>query len=475
MSGPWRHNSNFGSSYGVLTAEVVSWGQVAVSPQLVSWRAARSLASPLGVARQKLQVSAGALNLGVGAVDDSQMSPNAGVSLVRLLRIAVGTALFAAVFIVLGSSGAFAASNSTSVSTAHHDPDKGKGLLSGILNPVANIVDETLAQVPVVRDVTGNNTVGQIVAPVAAVTDKVEATVSAVPVVGDVVAPVRDVTNTVIPPVVDVVGSVTAPVLGVVDQATAPVDEVASPVLDPITGAVAPIVDGVTGGVADVVENVVVPVVPGTPGPPSVPVIPGTPGTPGNPETPGGIETPLTPGPGTVLPGLPGGDGGSVTLPGGDGSVTVISGAGATAHDVAAATKAMDDRAEGTVAATSSGSLARYLSAGLMAPTSTTGGVTAHPGTAAPSGGYPMGSCTADSGSAALGPCAPAVATAPAAPSASGMSAGGAGGSGGSAGPAAAHHDFLNYFSFADGAAALTNADWPLPASMPSNPGSTPG
>lgn len=428
---------------------------------------------PLGGAGRQMQVSAAALNLGVGAVDDSQMSQHAGVPFARFLRIAVGTALFAAVLIVLGSSGAFAASNSTSVSAAQHNPDKGKGLLSGILNPVTNIVDQTLGQVPVVKDITGSNTVGKIVAPVVVVTDKVEATLSSVPVVGQVVAPVREVTNAVIPPVVDVVGSVTAPVLGVVDQATAPVVQVVSPVVDPITGAVAPIVDGVTGGIADVVENVVVPVVPGTPGTPSVPAVPGTPGTPG---TPGVIETPVTPGvPGAVVPGLPGDDGGNVTLPGSDGSGTEIPRAGVTAHDLAAASKARTDRAEGTGAAIGAGSLERYLTAGLITPTSTTGGVSAHAGTAAPGGGSPLGSCNADSGGSALGPCAPDVAATPAAPSASGMSAGGAGGSGGSAGPAAAHYDFFKYFSSADGAAALAHADWPLPASMPSNPGSTPG
>ena len=143
---------------------------------------------------------------------------------------------------VLSSSGAFAASDS------HHgirpaSSAKGNGLLSGILSPVANVVDKTVSQVPVVRDITGTNTVANLVAPVTAVTDRVETTVNSVPVVGQAIAPVRNVTNSVVPPVVNVVGAVATPVLGAVDQVTAPVLQIVAPVLDPVTGAVKPVVE----------------------------------------------------------------------------------------------------------------------------------------------------------------------------------------------------------------------------------------
>ncbi len=164
--------------------------------------------------------------------------------LLRALRIALGTALFVVFFTALSSSGAFAASDSqqggkTSYSQA---PAKGKALLSGILSPVADAADTTGSQVPVVRDIPGNNTVAKVVVPVVTVADRVETAVNSVPVVGEVVAPVRNATNSVVPPAVNVVGAV-------------------KPVIDGVT-------DSVGGGVANVVDQVLTPVAPVTPGTP---------------------------------------------------------------------------------------------------------------------------------------------------------------------------------------------------------------
>ncbi|WP_146073196.1 hypothetical protein [Arthrobacter sp. N199823] len=416
-------------------------------------------------------------------MDSSPESWTLNAILPRALRIAVGAALFAAVLILLGSAGAFASSGASpaSIAASKPAPDKGKGLLSGILSPVVDVVDKTVSQVPVVKDVLGNNTVGKVVAPVSTVTDKVESAVTAVPVVDSVVAPVRQVTNAVVPPVINVVETVASPVVSAVDHATAPVVQVVAPVLSPITGTVQPVVDGVTGGVADVVDTVVVPVLPlvpstpNLPGTPSTPVVPNVPAAPSNPDT---AVTPVTPGDmdGNNTPEGPSGVETPGSFPSGNlGDGDAVEGSRAELNHSASAEAAVKagvvtsgrqlDAQDGAAV---SGALAPYLSGGHALGASTAGESTAQ---AAAQSGEPTASCASDSQAAAVGPCAPAVASVSVQGPGSGSSAGG---SGGPAGPVAASENTYAQFVLTGGAGALAGADWPLPASMPENPGSTP-
>ncbi|WP_133159171.1 hypothetical protein [Arthrobacter glacialis] len=301
-------------------------------------------------------------------------------------------------------------------------------------------MDKTVSQVPVVKDIT-SNTVGTVVAPVLTLTDQVENTVVSVPVVGQVVAPVRNVTNSLVPPVVNIVDAVTTPVLNTVDQVTAPALEVVAPVIDPVTGAVKPVVDTVTGGVSDIVDQVVPPVAPGLPG------NPGGPGT-GVPELPvTGVE------PGVNVPGLIGA--GESVGPNGSQS---------------------DDPTKlvaGVQAAPGSsyvGTLAEYLA--MAANASTAGeGLSSSSGTAVPTGGTGYAVCGSDASSSAVGPCAPAVSSSPAPGAPSGAGSGGSGGAGGSA---AAHENFADNTSVSLSGSVLRTGNWPLPASLSCDPGSTP-
>lgn len=406
-------------------------------------------------------------------MDSSPDSWTLNAILPRALRIAIGVALFAAVLLVMGSAGAFASSGSSSASVvaSTSSPDKGTGLLSGILSPVAVVVDKTVSQVPVVKDIVQSGTVSKVVAPVSTVTDKVESAVTAVPVVGTVVEPIRQVTAVVVPPVVQVVETVTSPVLSAVDEVTAPIVQVVSPVLDPITGTVRPVVDGVTDEVADVVDNVVVPVVP------SVPVAPSLPGIPNVPVDPSLPAAPSLPG-GSAAPDVPGASDSADTTDVPAAGDTVGSSLNEinnpdTAVVGVKADAAKSERKPAVVAAPNGvgdfGALAPYLTGENSPGASTAVEAVAFVGSG---GGHSAASCDADSNGTAVGPCAPAIATSTVPGPASSSSAGG---SGGSAGPVAADQHMNAQFVLAGGAAALPGTDWPLPASMPENPGSTPG
>ncbi|MBP2413164.1 hypothetical protein JOF48_001963 [Arthrobacter stackebrandtii] len=434
----------------------------------------------------------------------------------RAVRIALGVSLFLALFVLLGSTGASASTTSDPQPAPRH------GLLSGILNPVVGVVDQTLSQVPVVKDITGPGTVGKITAPVTGLTDHVENTLTQVPVVENVVSPVREVATTVVPPVTDVVSAVTTPVLGAVGQATAPVVEVAAPVLDPVTTAVAPIVGGVTdtvagvtggtsGVVVEVVDNVVAPAIPAIPGvtvppvspesptpatpvtpaAPVAPVVPQEPGTPGAPSVPGTPASPDAPAavpsapvisgeagavvPGSVPQGADGLTGQQNSSPQQDqavdseklpkGNRTEAAGQDASAEAVSVHAPA---------APSSRDVLARYFAPSAMPGTSTATATPAQTVLAVPGGSAPSAVCGADDSRTSVGPCAPAVATGPASAPSSGVSSAGAGGSGATGGAAAAHENTSELFLLAGGPAALPNVDWPLPASQPSDPGSTP-
>ncbi|MHA7305621.1 hypothetical protein ACX80E_10305 [Arthrobacter sp. TMN-49] len=324
----------------------------------------------------------------------------------RALRIALGAALFAAFFIVLGSSGAFAAldSREAGASSSSQTPAEGKGLLSGILSPVVGAVDKTISHVPVVPEITGTNTVAKVVAPVVAVTDRVETTVSSVPVVGQVVAPV--------------VGVVTTPVVDVVEQLVAPVPPIVAPVLDPVAGVVNPVVDVVTGGVGSGNANVPEPVLP--------PVKPGIPGS---------LEIPST------------GIGSAVDIPDLPESGNGVQSSSRAAHG---------------------GTLAEYLT---MTPRISTGGdgPSSNAGVSSPAGGTGFASCGTGSSGSVAAPCMPAVSFSPASGTSSSVA------TGGSIGSAAAHENFADYSSVALLGTALRNGNWSLPASLSSDPGSTPG
>lgn len=416
---------------------------------------------------------------GVNAMpDDATSSLHDGIP-ARLLRIAFGVALFAALFFFLGSSGAFAAQDSPA--SAHQSSSKGKGLISGLLDPIINVVDKTISQVPVVKDLTGNNTGSQVVAPVVTITDKVENTVAVVPVVNKVVAPVRNITNSVVPPVVNVVEAISTPVLGTVEQVTAPVVKVVAPIVDPVTGTLKPVVDGVTGtvppvvdGVTEVIDQVLPTVKPSAPGTPSTPGTPGTvtPGTPGNGGA--GNDAPETTTPGIVI--LPGSglNPSNTDTQHSDLSPSMDeAGKSIAGHAEAGATQVAALRS-GLAPSTSSplGSLAQYLASEAIPGTSNVSNDVAMAVPSLPLGSVGNASCDSDFSELAIGPCAPAVSASPAPAAGSGS---GAGGNGGPSGPAAADENFAGHVSIAVQGATLGNADWPLPASMPSNPGSTPG
>lgn len=380
-------------------------------------------------------------------MDGKLMSLPMGAPLARILRIALGAALFTILLIVLGSTGASAAPGN-----AGKTPDK--GLVSGILNPVTNLLDQTLQQLPVVNDVTGSNTVGNLVAPVTGATDQLESGLATVPAVGQVLAPVGGITNAVVPPVVGVVDSVVAPTVGAVSQVTAPVVNVAAPILDPVTGAVKPIVEGVTGGAVDVVEVIVPPVVP-----PAVPDAPG--GEVPDANVPGelpGVQLPVVLDP--------------VMLD--EAALSSADAAGpADAAAVLDSAVAAQDAATvlGTGAAGQSlpqGALSRYLGASALPTFSTSAGASAGQASAANAPAVAE-HCGANGSGDVVGPCAPAAGTLAASGSGSSMTSGASGSF------AAADENFWNFLHHAGDAGQLQHADWPLPASMPENPGSTPG
>jgi hypothetical protein len=350
-------------------------------------------------------------------------------SLVRAVRIAFGIALFAAAIMVLGSSGAFAASDADPSNSSQNAPTKGVGLLSGILNPVASEVDKVVAHVPAVKQIAGNTTVGTVLTPVTTGTDAVEASVAAVPVVGSVVAPVGAAATAMVPSVVSLVAPVTTPVLAAVDQVVAPVTQITAPIVQPVAEVVRPIVEGVTGASGTGVDQVLSPrpgVAETVPGTPNLPAVPGTSdvGVTGSGSAAGGVHNDPT----AVL------------------GVGRVLGAGPVAPSVT-----------------------HFLAAGLF-PGNTSALDVPTSAEAWPDGEAPRAACSSSAAATAVGPCAPAVESA-AGPGTSGANSGG---SGGASGTAAANENFSTRLSFAAGSAAMSNGDWPLPASMPADPGSSP-
>lgn len=423
--------------------------------------------------------------------------------LARILRIAFGITVLGILLVVFGASGANAATGNPAgdpASTAA--PSRGGGLLSGILNPIVKVVDQTLGQVPVVQDITGDDTVGTLIAPVTGVTDQVENTLASVPVADAVITPAREVTTAVVPPVVEVVSGIARPVLGVVDQVTAPVVEIAAPILDPVTETLNPVVDGVAGGAADVVDHVVdtvvTPILPVTPQVPAVPETPTTPLTPAAPAIPDSPAAPAVP----VAPATPATPSNPVAQVAPVAPVDAVTPAVPAAVVTAAAPANVAPQLLPDDPATDSGSPARAalaantesFSAGTIAPAAVRGTVTAaeylsangplgRPATSSsvpnrthaamlPVGGPATANCDSDESGIVVGPCISAM---PVAATSGTTTTLASGGSGGAAGSAAAHENLPTSFSLAGKGAALPDADWPLPASMPSDPGSTPG
>lgn len=354
---------------------------------------------------------------GVGVRGDTKSLPMNN-SLIQAVRIAVGAVLFAAALMILGSTGAFA--------TSAQDSTSGSGLLSGIVSPVENVVEKTVSPVPVVEAVP---IVDPVVAPVSA---------ADIPIVTAVIDP-----PAILPPVIGPVDAVTAPVLGTVKQITEPALEVVAPVVDPVVEVVNPIVDGDVGGVGSVVEHVV-PELPEIPG--AVPVIPTvvgevpgvvTPGIPAVSEV--ALDTPNFP----ATP-APNASATSAVQPGPD---TAAPSPAVVAHRIPADSLAA----------------AELIPEGFWAVD-----VPALTGAGSPGSGTHSAACSSTAGQT-VGPCAPAVAsTVGSAPSGPGS-----GGSGGSSG-AAANENFSISLNFEAGRTVISNTGWPLPASMPSDPGSSP-
>lgn len=423
----------------------------------------------------------------------------------RLLRITCGVAFLVVLFLFLGPSGGFASEEAPPAS--NQSPQKAKGLLSGILNPVTELVDTTLSQVPVVGDITGSDTVGKVLAPVTSLTDELENAVDSVPVLETVTSPARDATTAVVPPVTNGVSGVTTPVLDGVGQITAPVVQVVAPVVDPLTETLTPVVGGITDAVAGTVDHVVdyvatpvldrvVKPVVGTVATPVLPVLPTEPVVPQTPAVPETPTAPALPGnpapeppPWVEMPAFP-------EVPDSNMSVDVdapdMSGSGSsTGMELAvdgqepvpaASNKELPNRpAEDTStalplqesdAAIHTDSLSRYMRAANFSEPSTGSGPAMTAWAVMAAGSPAAASCGSDASGLAVGPCAPALAANPALGSASQLVSGA---SGGPAGSVAAYENQSEQFHLDGLGVASPSADWSLPASMPSNPGSTPG
>ncbi|WP_139244373.1 hypothetical protein [Arthrobacter alpinus] len=347
-------------------------------------------------------------------------------------RMVLGSILFAAAIVVLGSTSAFAASHSPSATQPSSEQDSSSGLLSGNLSPIGNVVDKTIAQVPVVHDIRGITAVDTVLPPVATVTDNLEKTVQAAPVAGPVIAQ----------PVVSAIDAVAAPVLGAVDQVTQPVLAVVAPVIDPVSAAVIPIVDSVVGGVFGGIGAGVDEVVP------FLPEIPGT-----NPIVP---QIPVSPG---ELPG-------SIDVVTSDSS-TQQAGSNPTASVTGALAGLATSSIQNSVPSSFKTPMEVLAGVGLGHGESFLGATPSPP--VLDSSAVAGAACGSNSRLSAVGPCGADLATA-AGPGPSGAGSGGAGGASGTA----ANENFSGSPVFAAGFSAMINADWPLPASMPSHPGSSP-
>ena len=378
-------------------------------------------------------------------------------ALTRALRLTFGIALLISLFMILSAAGAFASSvaNSSGTPSSSESPSKSRGLLSGILQPVLEVVDSTASQIPVIGDVTGGESVRTVATPVTTVTDRLEIAVDKVPVVGGVLVPVGKLTNTVAPPVVNAVEAVTVPVLKTVDEAAAPVVKIVAPVVDPVTGTLKPIVDRVSGGVSNGVSNVVDEVL--------TPTKPAAPGEPGMPAKPGGavdLDAGITaPGQETEASAVQ-----ETEETGGSRRTDVLTSSAAT-KQTPLLTGITVERPEPKLTTTVRHAAAPFTTGVVSVPTAATllSGATS----TADVGSF--AACGADADGPSVGPCAPAVSSGNAPGAASGA------GSGGSGGPAAGHHHDADVFSVSLAGSAVGGTNWPLPASMPSDPGSTPG
>ncbi|WP_425859781.1 hypothetical protein [Arthrobacter sp. TWP1-1] len=339
-------------------------------------------------------------------------------SLMLAVRIALGVAFVVAALMIVDSARASAATEPT--------PATGSGLLSGILSPVENVVDKTVSQVPVVEAVP---IVGPVIAPVGT---------AAVPIVTAVIAP-----PVIVLTVVEAVDAVTAPVLETVGQVVAPVVQLVTPAIDPVPAVVNPVVDSVVGGVAGGVGGLVEPVVPALPElPRAVPVIPVVPEVPGvvPPDIPSVTgEVPCTP----SLPAMP-----------------------ASLASATSATQSGPETATRTPVAVAHRIPANGLDAAERIPVGFWAvDVPALSGAGSPGSSTHDAACSSKAGQT-VGPCAPAVVSnVGSAPSCTG--------SGGSSGTAA-NENFSTSLNFAAERTAISSAGWPLPASMPSDPGSSP-
>ena len=400
----------------------------------------------------------------------------------RSLALLVAGAAAAILWLVLGAASAHAADNSDARShglvnslsrtlvKAVPAPSSAKtplsGAVSGILDPVVGLVDDTVAKVPVVGSVTGPAPVAAVTKPVVDVVRQVEAGVSSAPVVGPVVGsvtePVAGVVTTVVTPIVTPVAKtveqVTTPVLNTVTTVTQPVTDGVKPVVDPVVGVVAPVVDGVlgngTGGGAPSGGTT-----PSTPTLPTPPVAPGTP-SPGAPGATGGTAPGTTPGTEAAAPT--------------NHSDAVVPEASTTkprpaTHKPAAGS--LDTAAASNLTTSRLGPYRPADSPWANVPGASGSGraSTSHgarpseapsaPGRSPACGGY--GPDTTSTG------CLPAVTTAPAGSSASGGSSGGAG-------TAAANEYFPFAFTAGLSGGSVRDVAWSLPASMPADPGSSP-
>jgi hypothetical protein len=348
-------------------------------------------------------------------VGDGTWLWSTGNPVARILRIAIGAALFAAVIIVLNSTGAFAdsgtnAAPSTTVPGVEQSllsVNSGAGPVVKLLQPIAHAAGHAISHAPVVKEVLKDGGLSSVAVPV-----------STAP--GTVLAPVRAAVEPVLTPVVSQVVApvqqVLVPVAAIVAPVVAPVSTALAPVIAPVAAAVEPAGQAILPGLVAASQN-------GSGA--SLPAVS---------AVPSGAKAPFEAARAAAVSSV-------------RSHVARAETAGFAGVDSAASP--LSQQAFGVVV---DGSGPAGVEAGAVSSPETTGAA----------------ACAPSPFNVASGPCLPDAALA----SAAGASAA-AGASGGAAGSAAKECSGLSIRAAAAGSANV-DVDWALPASMPSNPGSSP-
>ncbi|MGO4383205.1 hypothetical protein AB4Y80_03085 [Specibacter sp. RAF43] len=338
--------------------------------------------------------------------DGSVLPPNNPV--MRAVRLALGISLLALFLLVVGATGAFAASSDPG-HPSRPGAAAGNALVAQLVKPVARATENTVVRA-----------VPRLAEPAARADSAIERVPVAAAGLGVAAAPVRAIAATVVTPTATAALAATAPVLATIERIAQPVTDAAAPLLDPVKDILRPVVnvDTVVGGVDGAVGGIIRPVLPPVPHLPGAASIPATRPVPATPPVP-------------AVPAVPGSPGLAAPVPAGAAHASGV------APDSWLAGGDMPGWSAGRALATA-----------------------ANPDT-------PAVTCILVPAPAPGGTCAPAAEAAPP----SGQTAG----PGGPSGAAAADECLPGTFKAAGAGAAVGDVDWPLPASMPEDPGASPG